>query len=709
MNGLSERALPAFLLPTKPKAIVAGIEEQQVQYLNTNTIPTPTTAGQEIQWFLPRLEQTFLDPQSSYFVFHCSLRFQIRVVNSFGNTAVYNNECQGAFLGSFYNMFQRYTVFAGSTNSTDDIVDVGVVATHYLRISMSTQAKNAMAMLLGFNCNPTNVSGLLGYRIMGPHPQICYEDPRRLFTSDNDCAQRGFTGPATTGGASPFTTTYTIATTGWPRYFSGDRFLDNDFITQEFDFALPLLGSLGVNNDNPYYMGLGNTRITLVTADPADFIRSPPRGYEFSGINVEPVYVTAANAYPGLVGTTNVLANSVANFVQVPAGAMAAGPPQVPAAAVNLQGPASALAWGATFTTQSGAVPSVANNNTNTLPPGAWRRGQVSVCSFTIVNWTIQRAKFVGNIIRLDESVWRNLLGMIRNVNGDKIVSKVTTFVSSTVTLPQGSAGMLNPQFNVRRGSVKHVLTAFNPVGAAAASASYFTDLAQTKTNGTTIWNRELAAGTITSWNIEIANWFGKVGSINPGCGANTFLSVNNQNYPKLGLNPTEYPMETFSYIMDCLNQLNSSNMKPTIHFQNWLAADPSIVTDTRLWRSGVIIGALQQIPDNTSTNTPDTDRLASASIWWLWTMISPDRFNVTWNNLGMETTVFSNDFFLFFDLEDAPRPGMLSGKSTMDGSNYMNLNLIAPTSYNYTLYFICAIDALLVHEIDTLNVYYVQ
>ena len=68
-----------------------------------------------------------------------------------------------------------------------------------------------------------------------------------------------------------------------------------------------------------------------------------------------------------------------------------------------------------------------------------------------------------------------------------------------------------------------------------------------------------------------------------------------------------------------------------------------------------------------------------------------------------------SNDFFMYFSLEDTPRPGLLSGKNTMDGSNYLNMPLVATTSYVYNVYFIAVYDALIVHDITQSNVYMIS
>lgn len=602
MDGFSQRALPVTFFPEKPKTIVAGITQEQLQVINQNTIPQPTPFGAEIQFYLPQLGNTFLDCATTYLLFSVVAQF----FNPTANT-IYANQCNGAVLGSFYSFFQRLTVYANSVNVTDDINELGIVACYYLKLTMSRQARDAMAWIMGFNPDPTLAVGLTGYRVKGPFP-MC--ENRDHFVALN--AVLTANGPGVSLGVGVTTTT---------------RF------NQEFHVAIPMIGSLGVNNPNMYYLGLGNTRISLFVDDPNNAFLLPPQS--------------------------------------------------------------SATNW----------RPSGGAANTQEVH---WQGG------LTLTGFWITRARFIGNILRLDDSVMQQVIQLMQPVNGQQLVTKCTSFGVSTQAIPRSQSGLTQLAMNIRRGSVKSILALFNNTG--------------TCYSGTQTVNAFVTAdGSTAGTNIEIPNYFKKFGSINPGLGANTQLLINNINYPKLGLNPTQFPEETMAYILDGLHLLTSDDMKPSFQMSNWLVCDPNVlvyqranvitdvvstITVNDCWRTGSIINNNQTI--TTGPFSPQYDQ-CMLSRRTAPTFIPQDFSDMAGGNLASinpfkgESFVCSNEFFLYFNLEDQPRPGMISGKNTMDGSNFLSLNLMSETSYTYTVYMICLFDALLVHDFADRNVYYVS
>lgn len=625
-NSYSERAIPATLLPTKPKAIVNGITQEQIQIISQNTIAQPTPGGTEIQFYLPQLPQTFLDTLSSYFCFHVTISLGSAGTASSVNDSIYNNNCNGAILGGFYSMFFRMTVYANSVNVTDDIYELGLTAIYFLRLTMTKTARASMAYMYGFQHDPSNCSALAAYRIAGPFPQISrsdgydyqYTNPNWVFTGVPSDWEPGVP--------------------QCPKLLSGNSYTGGSaatVLTQDFDIAIPVIGSLGVTNDNPYYLGLGNTRISLYTEDPSNFLLLPP------------VWCRASMVFPN---------GDKAAFT--------AGTPDTP----------------------KQVTPVVANINSGGLT-------LISAGSFTIT-----RARFEAMIIRLDNSVWSELQQAIMSVNGPRLVSKVTSFTTTTQQFANDASGLQQPQMQIRRGSVKSVLITFNNTGTSTATSM---------TEGPGIPNNTTGA----AFAEELPNYFKKYGSINPGLTANTNLSVNNVYYPKQGLDPTNYPSETMAYIMDCINMFNTSSTKPSISMQNWLVCDPNILVNNQvnqissMWRSGAILNQPQFGNPGTVTNA---SACYNRSPWFVETLISLEKLTMEWNT-GEDAEIKSNDFFLYFSLEDQPRPGMISGKSTMDGSNYLNAPLLYKTSYAYNVNFIAAFDALLVHEFDTGNVFYVS
>lgn len=601
MDGFSQRALPVTFFPEKPKTIVAGITQEQLQVINQNTIPQPTTFGAEIQFYLPQLGNTFLDCATSYLLFSVCAQF----TNSGANT-IFANQCNGAIVGSFYSFFQRLTVYANSVNVTDDINELGIVAAYYLKLTMSRQARDAMAWLMGFNPDPTLAVGLTGYRVKGPFP-MC-ENRDQFITYNESSAVAGQTlgiGVA-----------------------SGERF------NQEFHIAIPMIGSLGVNNPNMYYLGLGNTRISLFMDDPTNAFILPPQ--------------SLASYWKG---TAN---NALANEIQYMGG-------------------------------------------------------------LSLVSIWVTRARFIGNILRLDDSVMQQVIQLMQPVNGQQLVTKCTSFGVSTQAMPRSQSGLTQLAMNIRRGSVKSILVTFNNTG--------------TCYNGTENVNAFCtSSGSTSTANTEISSYFKKYGSINPGLGANTQLLINNVNYPKLGLNPTQFPEETMAYILDGLHLLTSDDMKPSFQMANWLVCDPNVliyqranlpanssdntITVNDSWRSAVILSANQSVitgPFSPQYNSCSLSRRpAQTFVPQNFLDLAGGAANSA-NPFGGESFVSSNEFFLYFNLEDQPRPGMISGKNTMDGSNFLSLNLITNTSYTYTVYMICLFDALLVHDFADRNVYYVS
>ena len=604
MDGFSQRALPVTFFPVKPKTIVAGITQEQLQVINANTIPQPTPFGTEIQFYLPQLGNTFLDCATTYLLFQISASFQAS-----NNGVLYANLANGAVLGSFYSFFQRLTIYANSVNVTDDIWELGIVACYYLKLTMSKQAREAMSWIMGFNPDPFGSCALTTYRVKGPFPMCAEGDAlAQTYFAVDSATQR------------------TNAQTGLPQAANG-------YFVQNFHVAIPMIGSLGVNNPNMYYLGLGNTRISL-------FVDNPINAFYLPNYNTLTVYKPTA--------TTPTVVSEVSNC------------------------------------------------------------GGLSLSSFAIT-----RARFCGNVIRLDDSVMQQVIQLMQPVNGQQLVTKCTSFGVSTQVLPAGSSGMSQLAMNIRRGSVKSVLTLFNNTSAIDVNG---TAKAFVTANGT---------GTTS---IEKVTAFGKYGSINPGLGANTLMLINNVNYPKLGLNPTQFPEDTLAYIYEGLELLNSDDMKPSILTANWLVADPGVLLQqtfttaqgqgdlsTKInssWRSGVVISSVQSL--TAGVTSLDKYAFAQISTHELKALIPQNildgqGFYSGTSPFGNEQYVSSNEFFLYFNLEDQPRPGMISGKNTMDGSNFLSLNIIAPTAYAYTVYFIVVYDALLVHDFADRNVYYVS
>lgn len=597
MEQFSERALPATLLVSKPKVIAAGIVQEQMVVEKANTIPQPTPGGSEIQFYINQLSNTFWDCASAYLLLTCVLQMQY---NSAAGQAIYGNDTNGAIIGSFYSIINRMQVWAGTVNVTDDILEVGLIAAYYLRLTMSKQARDGMSYLLGFTPDAENAGCLIQYRLKGTFP----------MTADGDAAMgtRVIAGPPIL-------------------YVYGYEQAHTEYQNQQFQVALPLIGSLGLNNPGMYYLGLGQTKVSFFTETPANFLNYPPA-------------TTFSAVVPTVAGAAGVAANGTA-------------------------------------TQRCGGL--------STSGGGS--------------NFWVTRARLIANIIRLDDSVMQRVIALMQPINGAQLVTKCSTFVVSTQQLQRGTSGLTMIQMNIRRGSVKSLLVTFNNVGA--------TNLA--------------SITGLTAPTAEIPNFFGKFGSINPGLGPNTMLQIENVNYPKLGLSPTQFPSETYAYILENLGLLDNDNLKPSINMQNWLVADPnvptllgaSIVDPTTIplgssavglgnnWRSGAII------------NDPPTAAQPYTGSWWVQQYMAPDSIledgaAANPSQTGRSIFAESNDFFLFFGLEDQPRPGMISGKNTQNGANNLNLNLITPTTYLYTVYMIALCDALLVHDFSSNNVYYV-
>lgn len=609
-NNYTEQAIPSYLQPAKVKRIAPGIVQEQIQVIQQNSIPTPTPGGQEIQFFLPQYSNTFLDCQSAFFTFHVSAQFTLPVAAGYG-AAVGNfaNASNGAIIGSFYSLFQRMSIYANSVNATDDILEFGIVGLRLLQLTMSLQARRGMHWLLGFMADPYSNSSLMAYRIRGPFPYTADGDSTVLQNNTGGTAapslatSYGGLALGGIGGAGPF-------------YFS-----------QQFDIAIPVPGSIGVNNPNMYYMGLGNTRISLYTENPANFLALPAAA-AFN--RVFPISATTINAFPAnpnAVSTTN-----------------AAG--------------------------------------------------------FQLVSWSITRARFVANIVRLDDVVFRDVLSRIESVSGGILATKVTSFTIGQQTINNGASGQQNIALNIRKGSMIGVIALFNNTGGSS--------------------NAAFLAGAA-----EYVNIFNKYGSINPGLGANTMLQVNNVNYPKLGINPTVNPSDAYAYMLEGLGVLTDNTVKPSIDFTNWLVADPNTVgfsqgtypqgagvvvsgATTAFWRAGCYTTAPQAtasvVPGAAASNTACT-----ISPWYLWTFEPQENINWYQSQLGSQRFTLSNDFLLYFSLQDTPRPGLISGKNTMDGSNFLIANLITTTSYLYNVYFIALYDAIIEHNFSTREVFMIS
>lgn len=623
-ESYTTKALPASLMPEKPKTILPGIIQQQIQVIQSNALNQPTLGGATIDWYLPQLPNTFLDCASAMFVLHVSAQFSMQ--NGYGaNQYNFAHNINGCILGSFYSLFQRFTVYANSVNVTDDIWELGIVGYRILNVSMTKDAKEAMAWILGFDTD-IFANGLAGYRIRGSFPMMADGDSVVLL---NGAAGTGaFQGLAIGGGAGPF------------------------FFTQQFNIAIPVPGSVGINNPGMYYMGLGNTRISLITETPANFL-------------LLPATATAIGANTALQYT-----QYVPTFAQVPA---------------------------------NPATSTVAENVLVTCNVGG----------FQLVAWNITRCRIEANTVTVPSDILNEILTM---AGAPQLISKTTNFTVSTQPLQQGTSGLQNLQVNNRKGSMRAVMFLFNNQGACTGQPAFVT----------------------ANTGVEYQNFFNKYGSINPGAGPNTLLSVNNTNYPKIGLNPTQYPCETWSYILESLGLLVTDSIKPTTCMQNWLVADPSVIAyqlnsftpatgpgtglsgaTTNFWRSGLITNgsaggiAGSQVapaiagPAAAALGVPNN--LCALSAWWPWCFQSYWEWFDIQCVTGGPKIPFSNDFFLYFNLEDTPRPGLISGKNTMDGSNYLNLNLVAPTSYRYNVYIIGIADAIMVHDFNTKEVFMIS
>jgi hypothetical protein len=597
MDPFAERAIPSYLINFKPKIVAPGITQETLEWINANTIPAPTPAGQEIQFFLSQLPRTYLDTQSTFLSLQCSLT----MTNKSGRT-IFSNGANGCVIGSFYSLFYRYAVWANTSQPLDDIQELGLVAHHYLRLTMARGAKATMSYLMGFTHDYLNCASLTGYRLKGQFPECAVGDAT-AFQSRSALAQDGRTDTVQEAG---------INTGQEVRYQFGAGVATDGVVTQNFEVSLPLLGALGITNDNPYYMGLGQTRVSYFLDDPQN------------AFLLTPAYLRYAATVDDSNSTT---------------------PPD----------------GGAAITTTA----------TN-----------VQIGGFTYGSFTISRARIIGNVITLSEELWEQMLPSIQ-ANQGRLVSRVTTFLMSAATIPSGSNGTIQIPANLRAGSLKYVSCHFNPNGALPPTYTKYGRL----------------QGTDTGVNIELPNYFKKYGSINPGLTQGTAMSINNTWYPKLGLDPTNLPGQTLSYIMDCLNMLNSGNMKPSFSLANWLVIDPNAVQPNGKWRSGVITTQPQRIGTSASAT--------SQSTWFLNTLVSPSETN--WWDLGLSKETFSNDFFLFFNFESAMRPGMVAGRNTYDGQNILNLNLGQSCAYNYNVQLFAAIDAVLVHVVPTGEVLWIK
>ena len=614
----TERGIPSTLFPTKTKVIVPGIVQEQMQVIQSNAIPSPTPGGTEIQIFLPQLINTWLDCQSFYLCFHAVVQWSYTAypANDWG----YANHLNGALLGSFYSVFYRLTVYANSVNVTDDIIEVGIVGCRMLMLSMTKTARECQAWALGFHPSPQNNMALAGYRARGCFPESADVDNLVL---QNDL-------PA--GQANP------IGITG---VGIGNGGAATQYINQQFDFAVPMLGSLGINNEHMYYMGLGNTRISLFTENPANFWMLPPL-------------------------------NNIIKYIP------------------------------------TATTPTVQNAN-------FWFGGLIQN------GWAITRVRAEYNIVRVDQGIMNELMAMISGTGG-AIVTRCISFQTSTQQIQQGASGTFQPQLNIRRGCVKSCLVLFNNTG-------------QNNITSSGAYNNLYAGTNIAgqAGSNEYVNMFNKYGSINPGLGANTMFLINNVSYPKLGLNPTQFPGETWAYILESLNLLTSDHIKPAIVTQNWLVADPIVAQysagtlgaaagalttgTTNFWRIGTYTqgglawsAALPPVVNNTANaNTQAQNANCTIYPWYAWALQSAKDLITPASFPGMEDFVMSNDFFMYFSFEDTPRPGLLSGKNTMDGSNYLNIPLVTTTSYLYNIYFVVLFDALIVHEIASSNVYMIS
>lgn len=595
----TEVALPQVLLPFKPKLITPGIVQEVMCVYPSDVIPNPTQPGTEIQLFLPQYLNTFLDPSSSMLIVQCSAVFTGSNNHTF--TSLFN----GAWKGSFYSLFQRMQVLANSVNVTDNINEVGVLMMWLLKLSMSNQARNAMSWILGFSSDWNRHAGTMGYRIKGPFP----------YVQDNDATYAVV--PQFTWDAG---NNYT-----WP-LMSGNVVVANTQFSQSFMFALPVPGSLGFNNPNLYYMGHGNTRISLYTDDPNQFFALPPQ----VGYNV-----------PGLTGVTT--------------------------------------STTATFTT----------------------RRQIGG-GLTLSTFRVNSVRFEANIIRLSDGIMADVLSLVQPIMRNQWVTKCLSFETTTQTMPQGSSGMTQISYNSRLGSVKAVLVVHVPTGPCNNYGAVTSD------------------GTAGGTNLELVNFLGKWNGVNPGLGPNTLFQINNVNYPKIGLNPTQYPNETWAYILDALNLFVTPDLKPAIHMSNWLVADPNACAynpgtstssttgsaTTQFWRCCPVLSGYQSLVLN-ATNFAGATYSKSLPVGDffmprdcpLLTQVSPASPNAA----------AANEFFMYFNFEDQPRPGMISGKNTYDGSNLYFMYLITVTSYAYTIYMFTFFDELLCFDWTDKNVYAIK
>lgn len=632
MESYTERAIPATLLPLRPKIVAPGIKRESLEWVNSNTIPQPTQAGQEIQFFIPQYERTYLDTQSTYLVISCNvvLSYPLGDKNS---TPLFNHNANGCILGSFYSLFYRYTVWANTNTTLDDIIELGIVALTYLRLSMSKGARQTMSSMLGFADDFNGAGNIIGRRIKGPGSQGCRNDSFFVLSSATlGAAALNTVHPVPQGfdNINEFANAQPVEV----RMQNGCPVYPTQTIIQDFQFAIPLIGALGVTNDNLYYLGLGQTRVSFFLENPQNCFLLPP-------VFTKPVLVPPGNIDDTTGGTA-------------PGGA--------------------------------------------TTP----LLGTITAGGLSFVSLNITRARLIGNILTLSPEIWQQIMPSIMQSGYNRLEARVTSFSVSTSTIPQGSAGTLQLLVQQRYGSLKSAVAHFNPT---------------TGCNNNTYVTID---GTSTTNNLEITNYFGKYGSINPGCTANTAFSIHTEWYPKIGLDPTNYPHQTLAYIMDCLNTLNSAQTKPSISDQNWFVADPCVcalpvaVTNNQgpvplsgIWRPAPIL-AFPQFSTLYGTNvTVGTKTFQRSSAWWLQTLLTQKEIN--WWDFGGSSEILSNEFFLYWSFETAVRPGMISGKNTMDGSNYLNLNLIAQTTYGYTVYIIGAFDAVLVHDFDTGNVSYIK
>lgn len=322
------------------------------------------------------------------------------------------------------------------------------------------------------------------------------------------------------------------------------------------------------------------------------------------------------------------------------------------------------------FVVMSGGI---ANCRTSVPQYGTWSATVVTTAANRIAcvdmnSWVIWDMRFIGSKVRCSPDIMKRFFSKI--ING-KYAVRYTSYSYLSGRMPARLSGTVRLPITINRGKAKAILTLFNPDTSKVA----------------TVINANYPADE------QILR---RYSSVNPNLGDRTFVEISGRNYPRNGLNPSEYPSVVLDYNYRGIQALTDSPDYPFIPASNFMVIDYNGMSSTSANAGGIQPLATMVVGLGWRTHLFQHSGTATASnvpaMLLFSAMLPPTRllglsgYGGTTNPVLADSNCCSNDFFILFNLQDSTEESLSAGTKLYSTASFLNLNIARASVFPYII-----------------------